>query len=168
MSGYLVTACIASSAVILPPRSLSHRSKAASIESRHAGVPLSKMWLLPLSTSFELNANGWVDDADDLPLTYAFFYLDAATTASNWADDELPTSALPLAPASYQTVLTTTVLVLVVGFYFLIAVPRDYKLTSALFGDRVALGDRLAYANSEAALNPAASPPAWHPLARLR
>ena len=62
-----------------------------------------------LSTSFELNANGWVDDADDLPLTYAFFYLDAATTASNWADDELPTSALPLAPASYQTVLTTTV-----------------------------------------------------------
>ena len=41
----------------------------------------------------------------------------------------------------------TALFVLVVLFYFAVVVPRDYQFVSAFFGDRVALGEELAYAN---------------------
>ena len=40
-----------------------------------------------------------------------------------------------------------SIFVVVVLFYFAIVVPRDYTFVSAFFGDRVALGTELAYAN---------------------
>ena len=63
-----------------------------------------------LSTTFTLSADGWVDDAEDLPLTYSFFYLEAASVPSgDWPTSEVPSNALPLAPATYAPVLTTTI-----------------------------------------------------------
>ena len=44
-------------------------------------------------------------------------------------------------------VVLTSIFLLTILFYFFIVVPRDYEFVSTFFGDRVALGAQLAYAN---------------------
>ena len=62
-----------------------------------------------LNTTFALTAPGWVDDADDLPLTYSYYHALSGVRAASGSSASVPSDALPLVLTGYFAAVDTTV-----------------------------------------------------------
>ena len=62
-----------------------------------------------LNTTFALTAPGWVDDADDLPLTYTYYHALSGVLAASGSSASVPPDALPLVLTGYFAAVDTTV-----------------------------------------------------------